>query len=82
MILDQLNIASDIVNITYTAIIGGIALGLALAFGLGGRDVAGQILDKAYSKGQENYAQAKSDLEKGRHNAKQEAKRLKQKARK
>jgi hypothetical protein len=40
MILNQLKIAPEIVQITYTALIGALALGLALAFGLGGREVA------------------------------------------
>ena len=52
MILDQLKIANNIVVITYAALMGAIALGLALAFGLGGRDVAGRLLDTAYAKGQ------------------------------
>ena len=52
MILDQLNIASNIVTITYAALIGAVALAMALAFGLGGRDVAGRILESAYTKGQ------------------------------
>ncbi len=52
MILNQLQIAKDIVNITYTAIMGALALGLALAFGLGGRDVAGRILSQAYDAAQ------------------------------
>ncbi|HUP26157.1 MAG TPA: hypothetical protein VM124_00740 [Candidatus Limnocylindrales bacterium] len=52
MILNQLQIAKDIVNITYTAIMGSLALGLALAFGLGGRDVAGRILSQAYDAAQ------------------------------
>lgn len=52
MILNQLQIAKDIVNITYTAIMGSLALGLALAFGLGGRDVAGRILTQAYDSAQ------------------------------
>ena len=38
MILDQLQIAETIVTITYAALIGAIALGAALAFGLGGRE--------------------------------------------
>lgn len=61
MILDQLQIAGDIVNITYTAIMGGLALGLALAFGLGGKDVAGKILESAYNKSQRSLQQAKND---------------------
>lgn len=47
MILNQLGIATDIVNILFTAIVGSVALGLALAFGLGGRDVAREMLEQA-----------------------------------
>lgn len=47
MILNQLGIAKDIVNILFTAIVGAAALGLALAFGLGGREVAKGILEQA-----------------------------------
>jgi len=47
MILNQLGIATDIVNILFTAIVGSIALGLALAFGLGGRDAAKELLEQA-----------------------------------
>ena len=43
----QLGIATDIVNILFTAIVGSVALGLALAFGLGGRDVAREMLEQA-----------------------------------
>jgi hypothetical protein len=53
MILDQLNIAPAIVEITYIALLGSVALGMALAFGLGGRDVAGRILEEAYRGGRE-----------------------------
>jgi hypothetical protein len=65
MILNQLQIAKDIVNITYMALVGAIALGSALAFGLGGRDVARQILEGAYEKGQENKGQFRRDLDTG-----------------
>jgi len=50
MILNQLRIAEEIVSIAFAATMGALALGLALAFGLGGRDVARQILEEAYSK--------------------------------
>jgi hypothetical protein len=66
MILDQLKIAEDIVVITYAALLGSIALAAALAFGLGGRDVAAQMLRGAYVKGQEATDQAKRDFETGR----------------
>ena len=51
MILDQLKIATNIVVITYAALVGAVALGMALAFGLGGRDVAGRLLETAYARG-------------------------------
>lgn len=47
MALDQLKIAKDIVTITYAALLGSLALGAALAFGLGGRDAAAQALAQA-----------------------------------
>ena len=51
MILDQLQIAEAIVTIAFAATVGALALGLALAFGLGGRDVARRLLEDAYAKG-------------------------------
>jgi hypothetical protein len=72
MILEQLKIATQIVTITYAALLGAIALGSALAFGLGGREVAGELLRGAYDKGRENSDQMKRDLQQGRDNAKQE----------
>ena len=65
MILDQLEIAPTIVTITYAALVGAVALGIALAFGLGGRDVAGRILESAYVKGQEATEDVKRDLRTG-----------------
>jgi hypothetical protein len=50
MMLNQLRIANDIVVITYAALLGAVALGMALAFGLGGREVAGRMLDDAYRR--------------------------------
>jgi hypothetical protein len=50
MVLDQLQIAPQIVTITYAALLGGLALAMALAFGLGGRDPAGRMLSEAYDR--------------------------------
>ena len=69
MILNQLQIAPTIVTITYAALLGGLALAAALAFGFGGRDVASRMLEDAYSKGQESRAQVRRDLEYGRARA-------------
>jgi hypothetical protein len=52
MILNQLQIAPAIVTITYAALLGSAALGMALAFGLGGRDVAHRMLEDAYRRRQ------------------------------
>ncbi|HEX2309712.1 MAG TPA: hypothetical protein VHH91_03265, partial [Vicinamibacterales bacterium] len=66
MILEQLKIAHDIVVTTYTLVLGSIALGAALAFGLGGRDVAARMLEGAYQKGQREAGQVKQDVQRGR----------------
>ncbi len=73
MILNQLRIAPEIVQITYTALIGALALGLALAFGLGGREVAAEMLRGAYRKGHEEKGQVKADLQKGKERAQDQA---------
>jgi small-conductance mechanosensitive channel len=73
MILNQLKIAPEIVQITYTALIGALALGLALAFGLGGREVAAEMLRNAYQKGQQHKGQVKADMQKGKQRAQDQA---------
>jgi Conserved TM helix len=75
MILDQLKIAEDIVRITYMALMGGLALALALAFGLGGRDVAARMLEGAYVKGQQSREQVRRDLAQGRAQAREDFER-------
>jgi hypothetical protein len=69
MVLDQLNIAPQIVTITYAALLGMLALAGALAFGLGGRDVAAKMLADAYDAGQRNKQQVKQDLQTGQQRA-------------
>jgi hypothetical protein len=81
MILEQLKLAPGIVKITYTALVGAIALAAALAFGLGGREVAGRMLEGAYQKGQENKEQYKRELDRGVARAKQEAEKARDDAR-
>ena len=73
MILNQLKIAPEIVQITYTALIGALALGLALAFGLGGREVAAEMLRGAYEKGREQKGQVKADMQTGKQRAREQA---------
>jgi len=80
MILNQLQIATEIVTITYAALIGGVFLAMALAFGLGGRDVAGRMLADAYDKGQQQRGQVRRDMEVGKERGKQDAQRVKDEA--
>lgn len=72
MILEQLKIAPAIVTITYAALLGAIALGSALAFGLGGREVAARMLEGAYTNVQQNKDQWKRDLDQGMTRARDE----------
>lgn len=46
MALDQLGIASSIINAAFILILGGVALAFGLAFGLGGREHAARYLSK------------------------------------
>ncbi|HEV7951816.1 MAG TPA: hypothetical protein VGO98_00360 [Candidatus Saccharimonadales bacterium] len=80
MILNQLGIARDIVNILFTAIVGAIALGLALAFGLGGRDVARELLEQAADNARSNSDRVKSEMQQAAENTKREADRAKRNA--
>ena len=74
MILNQLKIAPAIVTITYAAILGAVALGMALAFGLGGRDVAGKMMQDLYEKGQQQQkGRVASDFKHGANKAKNRA---------
>ena len=77
MILTELGIAEQIVVITYAALMGAVALAMALAFGLGGRDVASRMLEDAYRKGQESRGQIKRDFAVGKQRAQADAERIK-----
>jgi hypothetical protein len=46
--VNQIGIATTLVNTLFMAFVGAIALGLGLAFGLGGRETAGKILNRWY----------------------------------
>jgi len=51
--VDQVGIATTLVNTLFMAIVGALALALGLAFGLGGRETAAQIVASWYRKGQD-----------------------------
>jgi hypothetical protein len=50
IILTQLGVASELVKILFTGIVGMLALSFGLAFGLGGQDEARNILKKLHKK--------------------------------
>ncbi len=51
--IEQIGIATSLVNSLFTAFVGAIALALGLAFGLGGRDTAAQIWRDGYERTRE-----------------------------
>ncbi len=48
MALEQLGIGRDTVIVAFTIVFGGIVLALSIAFGLGGKDVAKEYLEKKF----------------------------------
>jgi hypothetical protein len=52
--VNQIGIATTLVNTLFMAFVGAIALGLGLAFGLGGRETAGQIVSQWYGSAKAN----------------------------
>ena len=54
MVLNQLKIAPAIVTTTYIALIGMLAVAGALAFGLGGRELAADMMRDAYDSSRDN----------------------------
>jgi hypothetical protein len=52
--VNQIGIATTLVNTLFMAFVGALALGAGLAFGLGGRDTAAEIVRNWYSKAQQS----------------------------
>src|ERR687894_491173 len=55
-----------IVTITYAVLLGSLGLGMALAFGLGGRETAARLVAGAYDRGQEQRGQVQRDMQVGK----------------
>jgi hypothetical protein len=49
--VNQIGVAQELVNTLFMGFIGALALAAGLAFGLGGRETAGQIVDNWYRRG-------------------------------
>jgi hypothetical protein len=63
MALQQMGIANSIVNLAFGLLLGAIAVAIAIAFGLGGRDVAGEQLRGWLTSLQDNKSEATSSDE-------------------
>jgi len=61
MAVQQLGIAEEIVTAAFTLILGAIGLATGLAFGLGNRDLAGQITRRWYEEGRAKRERRKLD---------------------
>lgn len=68
--VNQLGIAATLVNTLFMGLVGGIALAAGLAFGLGGRDTAAEIVRSWYIAGK----QAEPKVERAAHQAERIAK--------
>lgn len=55
--VNQIGVATALLNTLFMATIGAVALALGLSFGLGGRDSAGEIVRRWYARGRENAPQ-------------------------
>jgi hypothetical protein len=72
MALNQLRIAPEIVTITYAALVGSLALGAALPFGLGGRQAAERLLNNAMQQGNRVADTIKQDVRAAAQNVKKD----------
>ncbi len=79
MALVQLQIAPIIVTATYIIVLGAVALGLALAFGLGGRSVASDMLSRSYGKAQERMPEMQQEAQMVKERATTEAQQAREK---
>ncbi|MDC8758121.1 mechanosensitive ion channel family protein [Janthinobacterium fluminis] len=55
--VNQIGIATTLVNTLFMAVVGALALALGLSFGLGGRETAAQIVRNWYDRGRRNAGQ-------------------------
>lgn len=62
MALDQIGLGRHVVLIAFSIAFGAVMLGMALAFGLGGRDAAKHLIESHLSKERENESQEISHL--------------------
>ena len=69
--VNQIGVAQELVNTLFMGFIGALALAAGLAFGLGGRETAGQIVDNWYRRGRA----AQPKIERAAENVERQAQR-------
>src|SRR5687767_1512963 len=69
--VNQIGVAQELVNTLFMGFVGALALAAGLAFGLGGRDTAGQIVQNWYNRGRAN----KPKMERAAENMERQAQR-------
>ena len=74
--VNQIGIATTLVNTLFMAFVGAIALGLGLSFGLGGRETAGRLVNQWYEKAREKGPQLAHAVEAGGDVARHEGRRM------
>jgi vacuolar-type H+-ATPase subunit I/STV1 len=67
MALQQVGVAEEIVTAAFTLILGAAALAVGLAFGLGNRELAGEITRRWYEQGQRRDRRETDHVGDGRH---------------
>src|SRR5919202_1977470 len=71
--VNQIGIATALINTLFMATVGALALALGLAFGLGGRETAAQIVSNWYQRGQQAAPQMAEAAEAAQHQARDAA---------
>lgn len=66
MALQQVGVSPEIITATFTLVLGAVALAAGLAFGLGSRDLAGEITRRWYEQGRLGRRRRKEDRERER----------------
>ena len=59
--VNQVGIASTLVNTLFMGFVGAVALAAGLAFGIGGKELAGQLLEKWYGKSKKLTSQSRTE---------------------
>ena len=78
--VNQLGVAATLINTLFMATVGAVAIAVGLAFGLGGRDTAGEIVRNWYRRSQANASKAREALSAAGEITREEAGRVQKEA--